>query len=1295
MEHENKCDETFDTQKCYVNGNLTSIEIYAEKYTGIKKNNLNLKCKKGHELLFVNSEKINKYFRHKNKEDCVGYDMTEWHIEWQNEFNKKYREVTFNKVEYSISDRRADICVDEIVVEFQHSRISSREVLYRTHDYLLHDKQLVWVVNGNGSFSVTSEGNKNVISLEKDLWKYNSFADSTDFIFIDVKFEDDELKSSKLYKIFLSEICNNMMSLCDPIDRSDFIDYVLNNNERLTKKHDKIPQCTLYVKQEGAGNGKTYGIIRQLQSLDFDKYTTVIMISKQHSAKDVILKELKDQEIRRKSGYDKEDPLKIKIIKKNTHNKNSEEEPLKISYEDGNKKIIGRKIKNKYVIDYKNPSEKICKLIIATVDSFMFANGDKNANGPDKFYAIANSIIAEEGASAYKSDIKYATENVTLNRNMCLILDETQDLLPIYGDVILKLMLLHNIDTYVVGDKLQSLAHEKNAFTYLRDDVPECPHIDMPHRYDKSFNPINNCRRFKNPKIKDFINGIIKFDQYSLPQINFPSDTKLDNYQNPITIFQGKTVYTNEKNEETINMQVDEIMERYEGEVKKSNRKPNDFLIIGPVVSINPLLEAVNIAVNKFWLKKYEDTDKGSNYRKYSFYHKSEDGAAINLTESENATRIVSIHSSKGDGRKVVFLIGFSESTLHVFSGLTDTLIYESLFHVALTRTIERLYIKLDSQKCDIGRRIISSYKKLDGVDPISDKFTPNLSISNNIPINRIKSQFENQQIYDIINEKIISKNNNLPRLGEEENSKKIIDMGHHNIRYIIMSELFNIRCILFYNKNKDTKKQTHAKLYAIINCDLDFDTDKWTKYNDYLEKNNKMSENIYEQKTLCIMKMSNKGNDYVRYHNIIVNFVKKVREKIRLFMEHVNKKYTDDSSDLEKYFPNFCVYEFIIMYYINGYVNDGKYTKLHITDLYEITHIYATKYNSEHNNNECLCKKYFDNNQNLNKKKSYSNDNDDITTYIHNHYNDIEKIKNCYDNFLKKSPKMAWLSNHFIKFKLDGDTYKDNDNYKIGQGYNFIGYDDKEIYVIYIKPELNTLNYEKTILYTLLDSYMFRYFTVYDISGEGINDKNNKEHRMKKFMNKKVKIIIMSTNMDPITIDWEEYLNKYQDLLKYVMVNEVVQYYMTYISEFYHHFNSVFFNYYEKSKQYGDSIIEYKKLIYEAEKGTFHNAQFIKKFLNDIEYENENGKDLSKYEDEEIFKQTIIKCIVRTVYSYFKYTTGDMNECILNIENNKNYIDELKKKYFSEEILDEHNTFQIDNPPEDVSIRTIHKNKK
>lgn len=49
--------------------------------------------------------------------------------------------------------------------------------------------------------------------------------------------------------------------------------------------------------------------------------------------------------------------------------------------------------------------------------------------------------------------------------------------------------------------------------------------------------------------------------------------------------------------------------------------------------------------------------------------HHAEAGGSIDLSKSLDKTRIVSIHTSKGDGRNVVIVLGLDEQGIKVYSG--------------------------------------------------------------------------------------------------------------------------------------------------------------------------------------------------------------------------------------------------------------------------------------------------------------------------------------------------------------------------------------------------------------------------------------------------------------------------------------------------------------------------------------------------------------------------------------------------------------------------------------------------
>jgi hypothetical protein len=648
----NKCNVNFQSNFAYLNNECINTIEYVNKY--INNNNI-LKCKNGHELIFVNCKKRNKHFRHKHDVDVGGFPMTEWHCEWQGNF--KNTEIDFKKInDLQIKDRRADVLLNElnIILEFQHSKIEECEVNNRMNDYKLHNKDIIWIIDGSESITVSKLNNSNRIYLEftYDLWKYKSFM-NYDYIYIDI--------NSYIYKVYVKYIKNNMIDVELPLKKTDFINKLNNKDDYIYNINIPL-QCNLFIKQQGAGNGKTYGLIQMLESNDFLHYKYFIIVTKQHSAKYVIYNEFQQQ-------YNNGDLKYITNINNDESNK-------------------------KYKIQYTNTkNNSICQIVIGTIDSLMYCIGDKNHTQLDKFQGLVNSIIDGYIIDNNITSINYSGINIKLNKEICLICDETQDLSIDYAKAIIKIMRDRYIDSYIVGDKLQSLVYNDNAFTYLCDN-------DFSYINKNLYDSTNVCRRFYHSEFINFVNDIVPFNKYSLAPVS--SYKNEDDYINPLTIFIGKEIIYTNPSEIKINEEIEEIMKYYNMEVSTNNYKPNDFLIITPFTKNNPLIDALEIAISMYWNKKYNN----NKFEWFSVFHKSETGTSIDLSDSDNATRIVSIHTSKGDGRNVVFVIGLEENALRKFSGESNNLLYDSLIHVSFTRMKKKLYIRLINNNDDICKKI-------------------------------------------------------------------------------------------------------------------------------------------------------------------------------------------------------------------------------------------------------------------------------------------------------------------------------------------------------------------------------------------------------------------------------------------------------------------------------------------------------------------------------------------------------------------------------------------------------------
>ncbi len=83
---------------------------------------------------------------------CDGWssDMSEWHLDWQNAFPEKCREVV---VEKNGIRHRADVLIDKTVVEFQHSSLNAEEFRERNQFYSSAGYRVIWVFDLIKQFS--------------------------------------------------------------------------------------------------------------------------------------------------------------------------------------------------------------------------------------------------------------------------------------------------------------------------------------------------------------------------------------------------------------------------------------------------------------------------------------------------------------------------------------------------------------------------------------------------------------------------------------------------------------------------------------------------------------------------------------------------------------------------------------------------------------------------------------------------------------------------------------------------------------------------------------------------------------------------------------------------------------------------------------------------------------------------------------------------------------------------------------------------------------------------------------
>ena len=91
------------------------------------------------------SDSVRTHFAHKKNSLCIDdwkHDMSEWHFEWQSKFPIDSREVV---VERDGVVHRADILINDTVIEFQHSPISGEGFEARNSFYKNCGYRVVWL----------------------------------------------------------------------------------------------------------------------------------------------------------------------------------------------------------------------------------------------------------------------------------------------------------------------------------------------------------------------------------------------------------------------------------------------------------------------------------------------------------------------------------------------------------------------------------------------------------------------------------------------------------------------------------------------------------------------------------------------------------------------------------------------------------------------------------------------------------------------------------------------------------------------------------------------------------------------------------------------------------------------------------------------------------------------------------------------------------------------------------------------------------------------------------------------
>jgi Competence protein CoiA-like family len=836
-----------------------------------------------------------------------------------------------------------------------------------------------------------------------------------------------------------------------------------NESLGLCPKCEETEKGVIYCNQRGAGCGKTYESIQLINSAMFENKSHYIYLTKMHSAVNVIYNEFQDQFAKGKLGAN------IKIISDEVLSKHYRLTLQKTNIHDGTTKII--------------------KILIGTIDSFYWAIcNNKVLRGSNAFHQLVLDIRNGNVSIGFDGTIAFARTRPKLNRECLVIVDEAQDLTHESLGAMETIIDHTAIDVYLIGDKLQSILSETNLFTKIYT-------MQSTDRLIKDDGD-NIVKRFHNRQFIPFVNDLIQFEKYELKPVTAICDGTSCHYHHendvqPYVLDNGfGNIY--KIDEEQMHGRIECILNDMRNKILKHGYLPNNFCFILPVVNEkNQILSLLYPALENFWIDYFSDPtsytpylidnmrkqydfwetkiklqENDTNKYKYVVLHRSEDNKPINLDESEDATRIMSIHASKGTGRECVYLLGLSEMTLTCHTGGLQNIIYESLLHVAITRQKMYLYVGYDGTAND---DICHRFSKYSHENSVTEPYIAN--IRGFIGIHSIARECTNtsprlgmNSYWDQFNHIIdFSKSHIDQYLNKSDGNHKIIDWGHHIIRYSLLRT--NIEKYFFENVDM-SEQQFYAKYKTLVDPKT---TVVYCLYKEYKRRVYELNKAIEHNCTnydkikmgtaqklnlvipILVFSPTNAKNDFAKYHSMVKASVENVRSKLQ------KKQY------------DFCPIETVLYVYLSEMIQKPYKCKVSIVDIYHIIYDYddcLTNHETHSERFQCCCSKHISP-----KPSSHHKSNDAITKSIVNHYEAMEYVKQIMVSY--NTMVQSLIGEKKIKYNID-KIIPLYDGIGIHADVPYLGIADNIFITFVLAPHLSELN-----IYDILTEILFTQYII------------------------------------------------------------------------------------------------------------------------------------------------------------------------------------------------------------------------
>jgi hypothetical protein len=451
---------------------------------------------------------------------------------------------------------------------------------------------------------------------------------------------------------------------------------------------------------------------------------------------------------------------------------------------------------------------------------------------------------------------------------------------------------------------------------------------------------------------------------------------------------------------------------------------------------------------------------------------------------------MVSIHTSKGDGREAVFLLDISEMSLKRYSGGKEDVIYESLLHVGITRQKKHLIIGITEEDAiydrfvengynikHIGRKIKVEYKI------ITTKQLIDYICENDSVFQKMMSNNKFAKKRDILENKIVHY--------RTDDSRILIDMKHHNIRYFI--------CVYYFMSFiEKIYKPSDKNEFNDLLCSIAMTHKEATKriiMTESIEEYDRIKDNYVLSKykkmeKIPILVFRSEDKIYRNYAEIIGSYIINIRDKIHKGITRNNQSY-----------PILCPFECAVLGYIiclsNSRECEAEKALVSIIDLYKIldsyTKIYKNKISPEHEKLNCLCKKY------IGSDTVDDGDVADMSMNLVSHYDKSSLINILFEEYRKSITDYVPIDNETKLYLFEHIEFEGNKKYKeiiekmkLSKVITGMALTKEYIILYFIKPLLNGINKNRSIIEMIISSFIVHHSS-YEINKKRVKLNDHK----------------------------------------------------------------------------------------------------------------------------------------------------------------------------------------------------------